>query len=884
MGAAQTGTWTPAPLSYCAPCKVAGQGEGQVFCQASRLCVGEWQDSTSGDPATDERVSSSFPHSVLGVNAAVQLFAQRLQAEGIDVSKWGNNHMRRVQDLYEDAYIHRTCKLTSPDKNGKVTRIVRLIKVRILSDIFGVEHVLVSRLKIADSSEAISRKQLPLRRLAFNTKMGIELDRVPPEDVPKLLAEDSPYSEDWVLGCKLVLRERLALSAEWQASHMEEDVHAHVFRVESDMQSASFPGLKTSYAIHEVIFRILDPAAPDTGCLGLPSGQEFITVDGQGTGESAEQVQAYQSEGAAQKGTQMNLWSWERHGAGASKQTIKRVPIPVLAGKVLNDFRKRSVSDLPDKGPNTALRLAQLGRETLWEQVQSMANRISDPAYNVAEFQADLSAFPELDLYLLDGDMLGGAMRTSRSQQGMMSSGRTMGDEYQRTVGAFFAIFWLMRLHMDGKEGFTFGVDENYKPYTVDAGEERLYPAEKRMKFYSDNQWDQMQQLLIDAELLVRSPAGKLEANHKRVVTILALTAVHDIMKVQKLLPAVQEKHAPYHGYKAGEVIGDHDHALSYLMDYYPELLPSYHGLEPEEKKSVQFTQCQLQFNQGWLVQAEAPPGAIFTIFRQVMKSAQNEALTSRDVALYFAHWLTDLAGAEPTPLAGCEKFVVKFPLAVLNSFLRSFKFVQLIATKNETEVMEEYLKMRWSEYCSRPCTGPDAIAKMRLLCMAQMNAERILAAFPEVPQADRDVLCVEMARTGCSGQSFSPSLVPTELQGRGYGPALLVYYGPAFLQSLGSDNPVQRLSFLAEVYRGSRALWPLSEERVGESVTVRIDAIKGLGVDEIRKGAMDGDEWIVVRKNTSEAFVELRSKSTLAEDQSRTGIVLRFPDAPTTS
>lgn len=38
------------------------------------------------------------------------------------------------------------------------------------------------------------------------------------------------------------------------------------------------------------------------------------------------------------------------------------------------------------------------------------------------------------------------------------------------------------------------------------------------------------------------------------------------------------------------------------------------------------------------------------------------------DVALYFVHWLTDLAGAEPTPLAGCEKFSVKFPLPVLNS------------------------------------------------------------------------------------------------------------------------------------------------------------------------------------------------------------------------
>ena len=32
------------------------------------------------------------------------------------------------------------------------------------------------------------------------------------------------------------------------------------------------------------------------------------------------------------------------------------------------------------------------------------------------------------------------------------------------------------------------------------------------------------------------------------------------------------------------------------------------------------------------------------------------------DVAFYFAHFLTDLAGAEPTPFRGAEKFAAKFP------------------------------------------------------------------------------------------------------------------------------------------------------------------------------------------------------------------------------
>merc|ERR1712113_1287199 len=124
--------------------------------------------------------------------------------------------------------------------------------------------------------------------------------------------------------------------------------------------------------------------------------------------------------------------------------------------------------------------------------------------------------------------------------------------------------------------------------------------------------------------------------------------------------------------------------------------------------------------------QAEAPPGATFTSLKQALIRDHKDEISPEDMAFYFVHWLTDLAGAEPTPLAGCEKFVVKFPLAVLSSFLHSFEFVKQITQKTETEVMEEYLKARWSEH--EPSVGPapsgeEAIAKMRLLCMAQMNA-----------------------------------------------------------------------------------------------------------------------------------------------------------------
>lgn len=100
---------------------------------------------------------------------------------------------------------------------------------------------------------------------------------------------------------------------------------------------------------------------------------------------------------------------------------------------------------------------------------------------------------------------------------------RTIGDEYQRTVGAFFSIYWLMRLSHDGRLGFCFGVDEQYRPIRSDAGDERLYPAEKRLKFYSESQWEQFDQLLFDAGLLVKDSvsvgrASRSPARRGRVV------------------------------------------------------------------------------------------------------------------------------------------------------------------------------------------------------------------------------------------------------------------------------------------------------------------------------------------------------------------------------
>ena len=37
-------------------------------------------------------------------------------------------------------------------------------------------------------------------------------------------------------------------------------------------------------------------------------------------------------------------------------------------------------------------------------------------------------------------------------------------DEYQRTIGAFFALYWLARIGLDGEDGFCFGVDPEWQP------------------------------------------------------------------------------------------------------------------------------------------------------------------------------------------------------------------------------------------------------------------------------------------------------------------------------------------------------------------------------------------------------------------------------------
>eukprot|EP00929_Paragymnodinium_shiwhaense_P013106 TRINITY_DN120972_c0_g1_i1.p1 TRINITY_DN120972_c0_g1~~TRINITY_DN120972_c0_g1_i1.p1 ORF type:complete len:912 (-),score=183.20 TRINITY_DN120972_c0_g1_i1:119-2854(-) len=771
-------------------------------------------------------------------------------------SQKSQNGKRNLADLQTELDIRRRCTLIDYGPGHKVQRIVHLVKVRLLATIMGVEHVLCSRLQFLHDGTTTERRQLPLRRLAWKSTC----DPITQYD-EALVSEESSHIEDRLAGARRALREWLGLEYHWQAEHLNQG--SFNFSLEEKESSASYDGLATVYAIHEYTCRVVDADHRDVQLIGLPSGQEFATLDNEGDEDMGRTPSANVDLDACldTPDAKLNVWAWEcsdgtsvaASKAGHKALMIKRVQLPKLSGVTLSGFRSRALrASVASRPPSAALRVVQEGRTTDWDEVHRMAENIKQPDYTLKAFLEALSVFPELDYYLLDGNVVPAVLR---GVAGNASSGRTIGDEYQRTVGAFFAVYWLMRLDIDGREGFSFGVDADYAVIGPPHCEE-----EKRQKFYRDSPWEQFTNLLVDAELLQRDGStGSLAINDKRLVTLLALTAIHDIMKMQSLLPTVQRAHAPYHGYKAGDKINDHDQALSYLMDHYPELLPSFNGLSAEEKRSVKFTQSELCYNQGWLVQAEAPPGAIFSTMRRLMLEPGSK-VQARDIALYFVHWLTDLAGAEPTPLGGCEKFVVKFPLAVLQSFLRSFRYVQLIAKASETEVMEEYLCMRWREHTpdlGEVPTGSDAIAKMRLLCMAQANSGKVLDGMESLPAEDRDLLAIEMSRTGCAGQRYSAQFTPQEVQQKQLGPAFLIYYGPAFLQSLGADDPVDRLRVLAEVYRGARTLWPATKDQVSKCVTVRIDAIKALRLQDIRGALESQDAWIIHRENDSEAFIE---------------------------
>ena len=362
---------------------------------------------------------------------------------------------------------------------------------------------------------------------------------------------------------------------------------------------------------------------------------------------------------------------------------------PKVSHKVREQAVMRPVLSIPDApayedprpgaSPSFLIDGFLLGEKFDAAKAKEIASRMREPSYSLKNFYDDcVLTFPELKLYLMEEKVKQKRQAPRRYGDKLSGSGRSKDTEYLRTIGALFAIYWLMRIGIDGEDGFVRGVDAAWQPVSAPSSPATvregapfysMSSAQKMAEFSRTTDWKALQTLLKEAGLLVPSArdANKLEVGIERTVAMLSLTAIHDIMKIEALLPTVQPEHAEFRGFHPGDKINDHDSALAYVLEFYGECLPSYSAMGCDQIAAVKLTQAQLSFNHGWFVQAEAPPGELFGKLKKIVSTA---GVQSEDIAFYFVHWLTDLAGADPTPLKGSEKFVLRFPHQVLHTRL----------------------------------------------------------------------------------------------------------------------------------------------------------------------------------------------------------------------
>lgn len=225
-------------------------------------------------------------------------------------------------------------------------------------------------------------------------------------------------------------------------------------------------------------------------------------------------------------------------------------------------------------------------------------------------------------------------------------------------------------------------------------------------------------------------------------------------------------------------------------------------------------------------------------------------------LSFYFLHWITDLSGAEGSPLSGAEKLTCRFPRPVLASFLWSMPFLGRLAEQQETEVVESYLEARFKQtFPDAPLPeGDGAIAILRLAVMAQRGAEFAVQAFSEAPFSVRRVLSEEMALTGIDGQMFRRSSACG-------GPAFLIYYGPALLQRCSSLAEMSRaLSALAATYAAGRRLWPRGHGGECRTVSVEVGRLRAVNIESASSGSASKEPgvWVLIRHNDREGALDL--------------------------
>ncbi|CAE7947164.1 MAP3K3 [Symbiodinium sp. KB8] len=719
-----------------------------------------------------------------------------LQKYAIDVAEFS---WQSFAELYDEVYTNRLSELQ--EANNELLRTVRIVKVWLSADILSCRHVLVMKTK-------------------QQRRRTVEVPGV------RALSMRMRASQTWDDAAREVLFSKLGIEEEWMREGMSVTLADQFQEVEL---SQSFPGLKTVYVITEILCEVLNAHDPRWQIIGLPGGVDFTFARQRPVGQSGD------------IDTVIIRWGWtnahdvEYQIALLGHRFLGKQPslFDKSAGvEVMQNISNKVLAPEPlpvGRGDELLIKRILEGRTTDWVRARRAAAEIRNPNYSTKDFYADISAaFPELRLYRVERD-------SGKVKLGSTSASRTSDDEYQRTIGALFCIFWMMRLHLDGKECFCFGLDADWKPCRADSFPEvREAEFRKRKAFYDNTNWFAMEELLVGAGLLNQD---RITYDVDRALTMLVLMSIHDIMKLDLLRPIATED---FRGYEAGDPISDHDVALSYVLERYPKALPSFAGLSHEQQSSIKFAHCKLEYNMGWLVQAEAPPGALFSSFREVVLSG--EAKGSQEVV---------------KQCSGMQRFHRLSPsdLTVLSSELAltgTALCAHLVLYISEVPHGEHHGVQRSSKFVFVDAFDVRCAAGwIEFSFFVGWWLRRIFTAYGGrffLPERIWHLMLVCLAKSR--------------------------YYAPALMQKAGRTAPFQAMHILAEVFRKARALWPLSSADADKTVVVRIDVLK-----DLEASAIVGTEGIfVLSKNSArDGQVRTMSPEELSRLDSKLNAVLAF-------
>jgi len=321
----------------------------------------------------------------------------------------------------------------------------------------------------------------------------------------------------------------------------------------------------------------------------------------------------------------------------------------------------------------------------------------------------------------------------------------------------------------------------------------------------------------------------------ERMVTMIVLLAIDSLGEVEALQPIVQPEHDGWKGHEAGESVTQPQEALAYILECFPQSVQSYAQLSPTEQHTLCFVGCFAKINTGWLVQSEAPPGAVFGSLKEHIAATH---ASRHEVSLFLVASLARFANSRP--LRGLEVFYLRFPQHVLRKYIRSFRVSRLLAVRSATQVYERHLELCYGidvegmpKFDERPsvtkryCKIFPAIALMRLSLHVQSPSERaqLLEAYACLPPQARSVLEEEMSATGIPGEAFED----TQASGRSAPlPAIILHRSPQFVRHMTKSGAgLAALGILAEIYRVAREMWPRSsashENLADYNVTVQM-------------------------------------------------------------